>query len=101
MRLTVLERMISMGLLPAEGDILTLRIRAKMIDKIGLTAEEFKEYEVVQANGNVKWRNDLPQEKEIDLDPAEIGLLKDALKKKNDDKKLTPEMVGLYEKVAD
>lgn len=101
MKLMILERIISMGLLPAEGDILTLRIRAKMIEKIGLSAEELKEYEVVQENGSVRWRNDLPQEKEIDLDPAEISLIKDALKKKNDEKKLTPEQMSLYEKIVE
>lgn len=101
MELTILERLISLGLLPEVGDILRMRIRAQMTDKLGLTIEEIEKYGVVQEGTSVQWRTDLPQEREIPLEPLEIGILRDGLKKLNEEEKLTPQHITLYEKIVE
>ena len=101
MELTILERLISLGLLPEVGDILRMRIRTQMTDKLGLTIEEIEKYGVVQEGTSVQWRTDLPQECEIPLEPLEIGILRDGLKKLNEEEKLTPQHITLYEKIVE
>jgi hypothetical protein len=103
MELTVLERFQALNVLPEMGNIVTMRMRQKLIEKIGLSAEELEEYGVQPGDtpGTIKWRDDLPQEKEIDLKGPEIAAIAEELKKLNDQSKLNPMQVSLYEKFVE
>lgn len=102
MKLTILERLVILGILPAEGDILFLRMRQGMIAKVGLDAIEMETYEVKQnPDGTVSWRNDLPYEAEVELSDVEKGIVKDALMKLSRERKLTPNHLSLYEKFCE
>ena len=129
MELTVLERFTALNLLPEEGNIVKIRMRMKLIEKIGLSAEELTEYDVKPGptEGTVQWRQDIPQEKEIDeydlkpgeventvqwkmdipqekdidLKGPEIAAIAENLVKLNKDEKLTPQHLTLYEKFVD
>lgn len=100
MELTILERFQCLNLLPDVGNIAKMRMRQKLIEKIGLSAEELEEYEVRpgEKEGTVQWRTDLPQGKEIDLKGLEIATIAESLKKLDDEEKLTPSHLTLYEK---
>lgn len=101
MVLTLLERLVAANVLPNEGDILLMRVRQSLISKLMPSAEETKDYEIVQeAGGGVKWRSDLPQDFEIPLSDAEISILEDGLKELSDQKKLTPDHLTLYDKIV-
>ena len=102
MKLTVMERLMCLGILPEAGNFVTMRMRQELILKLGLTTEEITEYDVKQLEGgSVQWRQDLPQEKEIDVKPTEIVEIKKNLEKMDKDEKLTPQHISLYEKFVE
>jgi len=99
MKLTILERFIAMGLLPAEGNMATMRIRQTLIGKLGFTPEEYEKYGVkTDEAGMTTWNPDVPQEKEVDLKIAEINVIRDNLEKLDKDNKITPNHLSLYDK---
>lgn len=107
MKLSILERIVAVNpthpILPDEGYAPMLRIRANLIEKIGLTAEEFKEYDVRHGEDGVGllWREDLPQEMEVDLTPAEHALLGEWLAKLEATGKLRVEQLSLHDKFVE
>ena len=102
MKLTLLERLVGLSILVKEGDIVFLRARRSIEDKIGLTAEEIEKYEVkASPEGGVEWSPSVPEYFEIDLKPSEIKILYDALEEMNKRKKLTPEHLSLYDKIVE
>ena len=103
MKLTVLERLTALNLLPEEGNIVKIRMRMKLIEKVGLSAEELEEYELKpgEVENTVQWKMDIPQEKDIDLKGPEIAAIAENLVKLNKDEKLTPQHLTLYEKFVD
>lgn len=100
MKLTVMERFQALNLLPEEGNISTMRMRQKLIEKLGLTSEELEEYEVGAGEqpGMIKWRLDLPQEKEINLKGPEIAAIAENLRRLDKSENLTPAHLTLYDK---
>jgi len=102
MKLTVMERLTCLGILPDAGNFVTMRMREELILKLGLTAEEMTEYDVTQLeDGRVQWKQDVPQDKEIDMKPSEIVEIKKNLEKMDKDEKLTPQHISLYEKFVE
>ena len=100
MKLNVLERFQTLNLLPEEGNIATMRMRLKLIEKIGLTAEEIEKYEVRpgETEGTMRWNEKGLEEIEIDLKGPEIAAIAKNLKKLNEDEKLTQLHLTLYDK---
>jgi hypothetical protein len=102
MKLTVLERFQALNVLPDVGNIVQMRMRQKLIEKVGLSVEELEEYDVKPgvAEGTVQWKQEVPQEKEIDLKGPEIAALAENLKKVSNEGKLNPMQVTLYDKLV-
>ena len=99
--LNVPERLRIMNdLLPPEGNIATLRMIRKMIEKIGLSAEEMTEFEVVAGTvpSTVQWneKGNLPVE--IELVDAEAEVIRKELRAREAKGTLKPDMVSIYEK---
>ncbi len=101
MELTVLERMAILGLLVPEGDLIYLRAKRDLVEKVGLTADEILEFKVVEADGLMRWDMTIPQGKKIDLSNGEIAMVSDVLKKHVEDKKLHENHLSLYEKLVE
>ena len=103
MILTILERLLTLGVLPEKGSLGEMRMRQDLVAKIGLSAEEVEKYNYKEnpEKGTATWELDVPQEKEIELKPAEIVLLQECLKKKDKDKELVPQHLTLYEKIME
>jgi len=100
MKLTIMERLTALALLPDKGNLAQMRLTQDLTGKLGLSADEWTEYGVTQEGDQVRWRMDIPQEKEIDLRPAEIVLLSDALKAADKEKQLTAQHISLYDKIV-
>ena len=101
MKLTVMERLMSLGGIKQEGDIVFLRIRSDLINKLALTEEEIKKYEVrLDPDGMSRWSLDIPQETEIKLSDTEKSLLVDYLTRLNKEHKLTANHMSLYDKLV-
>lgn len=107
MKLSFIERLVCCNpghpILPEEGYSPMLRIRLQLIEKIGLTAKEWKKYKVTPGPEGVglDWRRDLPQDFEIGLTPAEIVLLAESLANLERTGKLRAEQLSLYEKFVE
>ena len=99
--LNVLERLKLCPLLPPEGNIITLRMVRTLVEKLGLSAEELTKYEVVvldEKTGQVRWNDAGMIPTDIELEDAEIELIKKQLKDLDAKGKLTPELISVYEK---
>jgi len=98
MVLTVLERLLILGLLPGEGGIVEMRLKKVIGEKIGLTSDEIVRYEVKEDGANVRWNNEVEQTSSIELNEAEVGMIRDSLVKLDREKKLNDGHITLYDK---
>lgn len=103
--LSVLERILLINLLPAESDILTLKVVRKTKDLVGFTEDELKvlEFRNEEKNGQVitKWKFDAVEKKSFDIDSKVVEMIADGLKKLNEQKKITENHLSLYEKIVE
>lgn len=98
--LTVLERLVLLNILPKEGDFTTIKLMRKLRESLSFDEEELKKIEFIQDGDQTRWNEAATKDM---LKPIQIGekmtdIVHDALKKLNDEKKLTNEHVSLYEK---
>lgn len=96
MKLSVLERITLLGILPAEGDVITVRVLMKLKKDLGFTEQEIKDFNIKSADGQITWSN--AAEVEIEVGERATDIVKDALKKLNDEKKLREELLPVYDK---
>ena len=103
MELTIIERLLLLNNLASEGDIIYLRARRELVEKLQLTDDEVKKYAVVmdQETGKVKWNPDVPQKTQVELTDAERNIIKDTLARMNREHKLTADHIDLYEKFVE
>lgn len=103
MKLKVFERLLLQNILPAEGDILTLRIVRDLRDALSFSEEETAALDIKQEPGttHVKWVAEADIPTEIEVGPVAHGLIRDRLIALNNDKKLTLEHLPLYERFVE
>jgi hypothetical protein len=99
-KLGLFERLVTMALLPAAGNYATLKIVTEANLMLGPTQEEYKAAGLEpQANGGVTAKNWLAvPEKELAFGEVLLKMITDALKKLDEDGKLTMEHFRVYEK---
>ena len=100
MKLNVLERITALGILPEAGNFATLKIVNDLRMSLGLTESEFKEFGVVQKGETMSWNPKGAEEREIKIGEKASDILTEALKKLDEDKKLTNQHFSLFEKFA-
>jgi len=99
MKLGVYERLILLNILPKEGNFATLKINRKLRESMSFDEEELKLLDFQdKGEGRVEWKQDAVGEKDIPIGEKATDIIIDALKKLNDDKKLTDEHYSVYEK---
>ena len=98
--LTVLERLVLLNILPKEGDFTTIKLMRKLRESLSFDEEELKKIEFVQDGDQTRWNVENAREivKQIQIGEKMTDIIHDALKKLNDEKKLTNGHVTLYEK---
>ena len=108
MELTVFERANLVGILPREGNFLTLKRLRLLKEKLSLTDEEHERWQpYVSDEGRMIWRvsdddgNLIPQEADIEIGELEAEIISDILKGLNDQNKLKEEHMSLYEKFVE
>lgn len=97
-KLNVGERLSILQILPVEGNFVTLKLIRDLKAKVGLNAEEFETYNIIQTGSTVTWNASGNEEKEIDFREKEIDIISEELKKLNDNKKLLENQFNIYEK---
>lgn len=99
MKLTVLDRLSLLALLPHEGDFTTLRIVRELRERLSFTEDEHKalEFRTIDS-GEVTWNGAATPEREFEFSPLELSIITEALKKANNAKKLSLDHLSVYEK---
>ena len=101
MELDVRERLILLSILPQEGNFITLKVVRKLRESLSFSEEEIKQYKFVQSEGRVTWDDKAEQSKEIEIGEKAMDIIKEALKKLNEDKKLKDEHFTIYQKFVE
>lgn len=96
--LNVGERLVTMQLLPHESKYSVLRIVRILKNKLGVTSDEYKEFEVKEQGGKISWNKKGNEEKEIEFTTTEADIVRESLRDLNEKKKLEERHVSLYEK---
>ena len=103
--LNVLERSTLLGILPKEGNIITLRLNRELTGKVGLSAEDFATFEIKTVQDEkdpekswTSWNAKGSAPTVIVFADAEVKLIKKELKKLDDAGKLNLDMMSLYDK---
>jgi len=98
MKLNVLERLTLLQILPPEGNFVTLKIVRDLTSILAMTEKEYKDFDIKQEGGQIKWNLKGNQEKEIEIGEKATDIIKEALKKLDETKKLEQRHFSLYEK---
>lgn len=116
MELNVNERLVLLGILPKEGNFLTIKIVRQLREAVSFTEEEHKvlgfrnageKYineagvEVTVPAGSIGWNPNAPQTKEIEFGIKATEIIKEALEELNKTKKLGEIHFSLYEKFVE
>jgi len=98
MKLDIRERLVVSGLLPPEGNFITLKIIQKLREALAPTEKETKDWEIQVDVNQYKW--DGTKDTTVDIAISEAGreMIVDALKKLDDSKTLTGTHFSVYEK---
>lgn len=97
MQLSIKERMVLIGVLPEEGSLADMLMVRKLVEKVGLTAED---HELVNLRSGkepntVVWDEDKDPHKDIDFKGPETSLIVGRLKKLDAEQKLTSDHLSL------
>jgi hypothetical protein len=98
MKLSVPERLHLLGVLPAEGNIVNMRIVRDLRKQAEFTAEEIELYEMKVAGEQVTWNVEKIVEVDFTLGTQAMVVIVEALEKLNGENKLTPDTAALYDK---
>ena len=98
MKMGMLDRLVAMRYIPQEGSYVTLKIIRVLVTKLGISAEEHKEYNIREEGDKIFWDEKANEEREIPLTDIEISLVSKGLKKADEEGKLKQEEMGVYEK---
>ena len=98
MKLTVLERLLVLGVMPQEGSYVTLKVIRRGQEELSFTDEEIKKYKFQQEGDQTKWNDKVEQETDVKLGSKVKTLIAEELEKLDKDKKLTQQHYSLYEK---
>lgn len=104
MKLTVLERLMCQGLLPQETNFTTLKLMRVARENLSFTNEEVKTLNFKVSDGKTQWNPVADREVgEVEIELGEVATeeIKKALKKLNEENKLTNDHFSLYEKFVE
>ena len=107
-QLTLLDRISILNIMPQDGSSWqTRQLVRDLTGKVGVTAEDQEEFEVVTAEPdasgrtNTRWNTKGAEQRPFDLHAKEIGLIHDALEKLDKAEKLLPQHDSLCEAFLD
>jgi hypothetical protein len=87
-----------MQMAPEKADIWTLKMVQKFRDDLGFDEDEVEALGFKSEGGNVQWRGDAPQEKDIHVPEPVQTLIAAGLREMNERTILTMEHVSLWDK---
>ena len=99
MILSIKERINLLSILPREGNLITLKIVRKTQNNIGFSSEEIQKLKFQTfPDGRISWDINEAEDKEVDLDPIGLDIIREELRKLDAQRKLNIEHLSLWEK---
>ena len=98
MKLSVLDRILLLNILPAEGDLTTIKIIRELKEALSFSEEEHKALEIKMQEGRVFWNPAASVEKDVKIKDKAKETIVTALKDLDTKQKITVEIIPLYEK---
>ncbi len=97
--LDVKDRLLLLSLLPAEGDITSLRLIRDLQHALSFSEEEHAKFGIKErAPGEVQWDVASATPKDIEIGPKMLGIIRKTLEDMNSLKKLRLELLPLFER---
>ncbi len=104
MKLTILERVLLLGILPREGNIVTVNNSQNVTNLVKFSPEEMDSLGIVQNDKGMQWNAEAAEaigDKEVAIGVSGAELVKTTLKKLSDEEKLPRDALSLYKKFVD
>ena len=98
MKLSVLERILLLQILPQEGSFTNLKLLRIVREELSFSEKENKELEFKQTGTHTTWSPTYTIEKEIEIGSVVFEIVKKSLLKLDKEEKLTEGHMSLYEK---
>lgn len=100
MKLMVMERILLLGILPNEGNFVTLKIVRKLREDLSFSEEEIKRLSIRQEDERILWNAaaEDPEGAEIPIGEKAADVVVEALKKLDREEKLTEQLLSVWEK---
>jgi len=97
MKLSVMERIHLLSLLPKEGNLVTLKIVRNLQNDLGFSEKENKETGLtINKDNRYEWKKDI--QKEVDIGDTAKQVIKDMFEELDKNKKLNMQTLELYER---
>lgn len=98
MKLSVMERIALLSLLPKEGNLITLKIIRDLQNSISFNEKEIKEIKLRVEDNRYVWDKNIDSEIEIGEKATEVIL--DVFKKLDEENKINMQILELYERFS-
>ena len=99
MKLGIAERISVLNILPAEGNIITLRVVNELRESLSFSEKELADCKISQDdNGRIMWDASAALVKDVKIGDTARDIIKAALKKLDDGNKLTAQLVPVWDK---
>ena len=95
--MSVVNRLTLLGILPKEEDIIRMRTIRNLKMDLALDDDEIRDLNIVQEDGLIKWDRTKEKPKEIPMDSVRRGVIKETLEKLNKEKKVTDQIIDLWD----
>ena len=99
MKLSVIERITLMQILPKEGSHITFKILIELKSALSFNEKEFKEFGMVQKDTQIHWKKSV--DKEIPIGEKAMDIIVSALQALDKTGKLTEQSFSLYERFVE
>lgn len=96
MKLSILDRLVLLNVLPKEGQVTTLKIVRKLQEDLSFSEEEHKRLNFRQEEDRLVWNDE--EDKEIEIGEKATDVIKSALRTLNDQGKLHIDAVDIYDR---
>jgi len=100
-KLSVLERITLLGILPSMENYATIKVVSDIHSKLGIDDKEAKAIDFVVKGERVEWDIAKAKDKEFEIGAFESDIIRLALEKLDKEKKLEPRHISLWEKFVE
>jgi len=95
--LSVLERLILVGILPSKGNATTLKLVRQLREELSFDEDEHELLNFIQEGENIRW-NQSDTVKDVEIGPKMMSIIVEELSSLDEKETLNSEQLALYEK---